>query len=576
MQAFLRTILVATAIALRLNHPVQAIRWKRVDRLAWIPSERRVERGTGLWEIDLRITNPCDIIEDLLQIDQERNTRFNFTKKASQRLTELCNQDYQLEWTPKFNRFKKCHYEYETWGKLARRLYKRFVVWFGIVLITLVVAVSAVTASYVISKTEVSEVEASLDKAKIKLGVLNEQFKIQEEINNKTVEALSRIQKDTDALVALVDELDQFIPELQWTGLKVHHKLMKNIEQITKATKTCHKGKLDIEAIGYLINSDMLENLETELTELTSIETLEHNHIKLLFTHPIINNKTSAYRVYSFQTYYNSTGDEKILEYIGPKELIHTPTLNCTKAISTTSGSILEKCEEQNYMDKSLQQFLLKPIPEVALEPQILKTPKYNRIYCMYHNITVDKEDTTCPTDPIELPSLVPFETVGVTHDVTTIFINTTMEVIQPWASHFNETFHEDTKQNTVNYINSIKLLNKQLAEASKYNAKRWIEDFLNEEDNLFYLGLGSIGLLFLIIYLCNKCGKRNTVTVVNTAPTSPIPEYKHYYPSYSSAPVQPTEDQDNASTAQDRQEEGNNSAIEMCPIHSRQVEGGM
>lgn len=556
--------------ALRTANQVHSLRWKRVGRIHWIPSHRQVEKGLGLVELHLHLVNPCDYIDDAVNIDLENKSRFGFASNATKRLIELCNQDYQADWIPKFEKFTQCHNEFLTWKQSIHRLVRRFVIWVGIAIVLLVVAISALTASYVVSSTKLNTVQDSLDVAKGKLEELNTKFKVQEEINNRTLEALGRISQDTNELLALVDELDQFLPDLQWTGMKIHHRLTENIDLMAELTTSCRQGKINIPALRKFLRTDLLVDYNTEQTEIESITVENPSLVKILFTHPIIDPDTRAYNIYAFKTYYNSTGDEKVLTYKGPTTLIHNHRINCTRAVESGEGPIYEKCETPGYEDPSLKTYELEPVPLVPLKPQILKTSSTSLIYCLYHDITIDTEETACIPDVVELPKLLPFKTQGLQHQVNTIVLNGTREVIQSRVRDFNETFHEDARHNTLGYINSIKELNKRLAEASRYNLKSWVESLLADPNNTLILGGILIIGFIMVSFRCFTCTERMTgVTVVTTAPAAP--HYQEIHPTHGFKLGHQNRRNEETEISSGRIYE----EIEICPVHAHGVEGG-
>lgn len=550
---------------------VSALRWKRVGRLHWVESQRKAEKGLGLIEVQLHLVNPCDFIDDAIQIDLEQRSRFGFAGNATKRIIELCNQDYEAEWLPKLEKFSKCHSEYLTWRQKLRRIAKRFVIWVGIAVVLLVVAISAITTSYVVSKTKFDNMQESLDAAKGKLNELHEKFTIQEEINNRTLEVLSKVGQDTNELLVLVDELDQFLPDLQWTSMKVHHRLMGNIDLMTEMTATCRQGRVNIPALAKFLRTDTLADYTSQDSEIESITMVNPSLVRILFTHPIVDPDTVVYNVHAFKTYFNSTGDEKVLVYTGPTTLIHNHKMNCTKAVEVGEGPVYDKCEDQSYEDPSLKSYELENVPSEPMRPQILKTSTSSIIYCLYHNISIETEETACIPDVIELPKLVPFKTQGLQHQVSLILMNSTREVVQPRIREFNETFHEDARHNTLGYLNSIKELNKKLAEASRYNVKAWFEGILTEPNNTLWLGAAIIAGVIFLSYRCTTCTERSTgVTVVNTTPMAP--PYDQLYPTRSLG-LGKSNPQASGCPASD-QEMSEIVGGEACPLHAHQVEG--
>ena len=443
------------------------IKFEKGERVIWIPTDHYIDQGVEFYDIEYKYVNPCDLLNSTFEIHMEES-RYNINRRAVERLVELCENDFKHTWIPAVNRFINCEAQQPSWYGSARRIYKRFIIWFWIAGMIIISIVSAITATTVVLDRKINTVNASLTQALEEIHILRAGLQKEYEINNGTLQALEDISIKTDSIVSKMEEFATLVSELHWTGNFVYRRMEESKEALMTLTEACEKEQIDTKSLAYLLEMQSLRKLTSELTKLDVIRRIDHNTVNIRFTHPYTDKHTRVFKVLSFKYWVNLTSHPMMLDYDGPEYLIHNYTSNCTKGIDQPeTDAIYESCMTKDYGDPRLQLWKSSEPKDEIPPPEIKKTRSHTFVYCMFNNITIENETVRCPPFVIKFPILQSFETHGIVHNATFTRVNAT-NTIQPIpVKHFNSSLHDhDDFDNQMALISSIRKLNRALGEA--------------------------------------------------------------------------------------------------------------
>jgi len=424
----------------------------------------------------------------------------------------------------------------------GKEIIKRWIIWFILAAVIVILVVSAITATTVVLDKKIDAVNNSLATVQEKVEKITTAFHQQGELNNETLKAVEALLMKTDQMLGGMHEFANVVPEMIWTGNKIHEYLEESKKALQQLSEECKKGRIDTEALAHILGHPDIKKLKKEDTKIESIRRINQNTIKIEFTSPSVVEDTMIYQVVPFRFWTNLTTEPRLLEYAGPEFAMHNYTSNCTKGLSRPETSaVYETCKTTDYGDKELQLWRVIDAQEDDNKPQIMKTRSNTYIYCMFNNITIEGETYQCPPFVFKLPALQGFAIGNITHGVNLLRLNSTTDATSFRVKHINATFHDDDFDNQLALINSIRKLNKQIGETLKTDGE-FIKIPWNSISfwswNLLTIATLIVGIIGCLI----KCATRKDdqhneyITVVNQAP-KPI-EMKNMYPEINTEKV--------------------------------------
>jgi len=477
---------------------VAAIKFEKGELLIWTPTDHYVDLGIAYYDIEYKYTNPCKILEDIYDGKEERS-RYKYTKITTNRLVELCNEEYNNEWFPKLEAFAKC--EKEKVGTFER--VKRFVLFLVIAVIAVITVVSAIVATTVMMNVKIDTVNASLVHTNEEMTLLREKINTQYDINGKTVKGLETLIKDVGHLTSSLETYANTMAETQWRSGKIQIQFDKSKHALESLKESCSEGKIDTNALAQLLNIQQLRRIKRSETQIQSIQRLDHGTIGLKFLAPIIAEEAKVFRIQPFKHYVNLTTAPTVIDYAGPRLVMHNATCNCTKGVESDGWKVHDTCTTPGYTDPRLELWT-KVDWDGDLQPQVIQTQRSTHVYCIYHNITLQNKTYSCPPHVVKFPILQSFQAGSALHQINVTRQDVTDALEVPPIKQLNQSLVIEDIEDQMKLIQSIKELNEQLNNGKQPYRFR-PESWKNAE---FWTSLGlpilsiSLTILFCLLKL--------------------------------------------------------------------------
>lgn len=520
-----------------------ATRFNKSESIIWQDTNYKVDTGLIFNIIQYHVRNPCEIFDGDLTNDMEDNENSKWTNQSIARFSQLCNEDFDNVWTPKFEAFAKCR---DNHG-IARQ--KRNI-WFAVGGVYIVQVLTSVVATTVIVEKQISGLKEGISDAKATAKQAIEAFKTQSDINNKTVAAVNEVSLKTSNMMVGMDMYSSKLPEAVWTGMKVYDSLKTSADLFDELEYDCsHHRQINTVALSKLTGHQSLRDIEKRDTHGVTVERSGPNEIFIQFLSPGTSNDTSIHQVGHFLRPVNLTTNPAILRYAGPEFLIHNSTANCTRGIEEPKRERVSiSCTQVNYSDPMLALWVLTNLTIDDLEPAIISKGDKAHIMCLSNEITVNNITTPCPAWPFHLPVDVSFRAGNLFHEARIVRTNGTKTVTPNKFIHFNDSLQEEELKEQISFIRTIQHLNEELRDMIK--EKEGSLSFKLSDLKLSDIGLGEFSWLsiakwlpgapfvfgFLYWVMSRSSNNRENVTVINTpAPRdpTPVPESAPLYPLY-------------------------------------------
>jgi len=477
---------------------VAAIKFEKGELLIWTLTDHYVDLGVAYYDIECKYTNPCKILEDIYDGKEERS-KYKYTKITTNRLVKLCNEDYNNKWFPKLEAFAKCEKE-----KLATfERVKRFVLFLVIAVIAVITVVSAIVATTVMMNVEIDTVNASLVHTNEEMSLLREKINTQYDMNGRTVKGLETLIKDVGHVTSSLETYANTMAETQWRSGKVQIQFDKSKQALDSLRESCTDGKIDTNALAQLLNIQSLRRIERSETQIQSIQRLDHGTIGLKFLAPIIAEDAKIFRVQPFKHYVNLTTAPTVIDYVGPRLVIHNTTCNCTKGVESDGWKVHDTCMTTGCTDLRLE-LRGKVDWDGDLQPQVIQTQRSTHVHCIYHNITLQNRAYSCPPHVIKFPILQSFQAGPALHQINVTRQDVTDALEVPPIKQLNQSLVIEDIEDQMKLIHSIKELNEQLNNG-KLAYRLGPESWKNVE---FWTSLGipvlslSLTILFCLVKL--------------------------------------------------------------------------
>lgn len=113
----------------------------------------------------------------------------------------------------------------------------------------------------------------------------------------------------------------------------------------------------------------------------------------------------------------------KLLEYIGPKFLVHNKTAGCIRGVQPpTSMVVTVRCSDRNYTDNRLSSW--KPATETRFHTEVVEAYPFICVNCPSENVTIGQQEIECPPYPFVLDYMEPFATPTYDHSPSVMEID--------------------------------------------------------------------------------------------------------------------------------------------------------
>ena len=516
----------------------EGIKFQRADPILWSPSNYYVDIGMNLYHIEYTYNNPCDAINIVLGLKMDHSP-FRFKQSTVDRFKQLCNDEFIKGWIPKLEEFEKCESASNSWYQHVKKTVKRWVIWFILAAVVVMLVVSAITATTVILDKKINAVNESLAQAQEKIERLTTNFHHQEEINSKTIKATEDLLVKTDKIIGAIHDFANVIPEMLWTGNKIYRYFEDSKAALGSMTEDCKEGRINTKGLAYILNNPEIQKIRKEDTRIEEIRRVNNQTLLIEFLSPSPVEDTKIFRVTSFKYWVNLTTEPEMLEYVGPSFLIHNYTSNCSRGLTQPeTDSVYETCQQSNYGDPRLQNWKPLRLEEQDHTTQIMKTRSHTYVYCMFQTINIEGEEHQCPPFVFKLPLLQAFSIGNFSHRVNLLRLNSTMDIESLRVKHQNSSFHDDDFENQLAFIDSIRKLNKKLGDTIREKEENmsipWASLPFWSWNMVSLLSL-IVGIICCILKFTKPKGENHNeyITVVNQPP--PPIELSRNYPSLSS-----------------------------------------
>lgn len=493
--------------------------------------------------IQYHLRNPCEIFESMISSDMEENGNSRWTNHTITRFNQLCTEDFDNVWRPKFEAFAKCTTNH---GVIRR---KRFI-WFAVGTLYIVQLITSVVATAVVVDKQINNLKENLSDAKLMAKQAIDALKTQDDINYRTVTAVNNITTRTANLMIGMDSYSQMLPEAVWSGMKVYDALRSSSDMLEEMEYDCSQHKqINTVALSKLTGQLNLRDTDKRDTHGITIERLASNEILIQFLSPGTSKDTTIHQVGHFLKPVNLTTNPTLLRYAGPEYLIHNTTSNCTRGIEEPRRDRISlSCIRTNYSDPRLALWITTNITIDDIEPQIILKGDQAHIMCLSKDITVYNVTTPCPAWPLSLPSDISFQAGNLYHEARIVRTNGTRMISPNKFIHLNETLQgEEELKEQISFIRTIQHLNDELRGLLKDREGSLavkLGDFgissLTLTDipwlSLFKWVSGTPLVLVLLYWSLRSRGGREHVTVVNSPATrdpTPVREPTPFYNLY-------------------------------------------
>lgn len=175
--------------------------------------------------------------------------------------------------------------------------------------------------------------------------------------------------------------------------------------------------KLNLQSLNTLLDTHMFENIDSDTTELISIDRDNDETIYFRFFGHIIDDTMQGYDIKTMAHWSNLTeGEASLLTYSGPPKVLVNLTTNCVLGIYDLQPDTLSQpCRIRNSRSSDLDLWMISrkgnPFDEILPTRVIEELPSVN-IYCLGRNISIAQENPIdCPPYTFSLPSSTKWST---------------------------------------------------------------------------------------------------------------------------------------------------------------------
>lgn len=170
----------------------------------------------------------------------------------------------------------------------------------------------------------------------------------------------------------------------------------------------------DMVALEQLLEHDELSRYENiKIKEVTSPSP---GVLQITIAARIRDIHSKTYKLDAFEICSNLTGVPALLEYTGPRYLVHNATAKCVVGIAEPQRrAVHQMCRVTDFKDTTLRQWSVKrqssDWAREMLRSSLKSDSPYNILYCLGQNVTIHNQTHRCPHYPVAIRTNLAFKT---------------------------------------------------------------------------------------------------------------------------------------------------------------------
>lgn len=414
---------ITAAIVLSLAIVTPSLEWNQMDEIFWVKStDQFVSLGTEMNVQEVHYVSPCSIITKFHQVmlnqPQWVKSKLGHARAITKRNVQTNYVNTQLSGVDLA--VQRCNYYFEReFGDAVGKFYspqgihqtKRQVLaaMGGYVLSNLV---SAVEERY-LGHQDTSDKFNTIAR---KLNNLNDQFNINQMINDIQAAKIKDLNAWVNRISASVNDLITHEPELSVVTSYLIHKIVQKAEQLTRLQVSIEQNRPDLITLGEILHTSHFGNLHPAGVQIGSIVASSSTQLRIVLHGHVKAQGVDVYKVFSFS--HVSREKEKFFrnEYVGKVMVIQNHTAECTKGIEPTTNMYVDaNCDAQGFSDPRLRTWRQTHINSITEVPtQYFDNYPRTFIYCNGRNITLDAghgKTLRCPNFVFWLTQNISFAT---------------------------------------------------------------------------------------------------------------------------------------------------------------------
>lgn len=255
----------------------------------------------------------------------------------------------------------------------------------------------------------------------------------------------------------ILSEVITNIPTVAVVTSYTINKIMYKGQQLHRLRDSIEARQIDLVSL-----YEIFEQAEFKNTIHPSTIQIKHtaaplpNVLQITLRGQMLDRSTKIFKIISFETWSNLTGDPMLAQYAGPPFVLYNTTANCTLGIQEpVRKGVSVRCSRHNYSDQALKLWSKKHSTTNIIKENTSTTVKqnfpYNHIYCFGQNISISNlQYTPCPPYVFILNATIQFKTTDnitnpeITESILDLTDNITQLLPHIELSHANDMMKVD------------------------------------------------------------------------------------------------------------------------------------
>ena len=503
--------IILTAI---LIHSAQALIYEEAAPVIWQETGKVVDYGLTHYAAIIEFTDPCEAID---KYERNFHLRSRLATTEFKDLKVWCSAHFKDSIS---NMFKSFLHDWSTLKRSKRSLKlqrnKRFVLGFitGYFLTNVLTTVKEYVHPSHPDLNQAFSIE-NVHQLDQKLRSINDVLNLTSSVLQSQSRAIDQIHKDFKAIDSVVKEMGPIYTTLVRATNALSIEFEEHKDLIRRLSKSFAHDSVDIDALEDLTDNEWLKGADARTARPIDVRQLGATKYVIEFRSNKKAPDCSIYRVDSIRVWTNLTSTPTLMQYTGPRYIMHNRTSSCTRPVDDPiQNSIVIQCPWHNYKEASLSDWTA--VRKVDHLGQI-DTPTFYKekwpmtyVYCYGRQINIGPNSIECPHHPFRLAINTAWNTSDYTYRPSFITVNSTIsyhDIDQDLIRSIHVPAAVETR--TQDTIKKVHELVQELEKAQNKSTDKILEPLYNGYNYIYersyYFVILFCSIVILVLYLNNK-----------------------------------------------------------------------